>query len=300
VYKVVNRGLEQRTDDTDSTPVNVEDSQPGSLFVPEFTLVADDNGVQRIYHDVIVPEAQEAVFRRERLPLQNPVEIIGPVPPVSPADVEKEEALYGVAIWTGIDPETDCFTILMSGFSNGYKAVKGPVTFDKLKELAASGELRETDTVWADLSNWRLENEEIHACDLATAGNLKQLSEAEWDQLADWRLASEIGGLFSAADEPPPNAAEFSWYYSVTSDRYGQTLPPVWRRTIVQKYWRPGDRFDLKETEVRARRDLKRREPKWIYRPDGGPVAAPPAPQTPPAEAAPPAAAPAANGNNPE
>ena len=39
--------------------------------------------------------------------------------------------------------------------------------------------------------------------------------------------------------------------------------PLTLRRTIVQEYWRPGDRFDQSEQEFR-----RRGEPRWIYRVD--------------------------------
>ena len=39
--------------------------------------------------------------------------------------------------------------------------------------------------------------------------------------------------------------------------------PLTLRRTIVQQYWRPGDRFDQSEREIR-----KVNDPLWIYRPD--------------------------------
>ena len=76
--------------------------------------------------------------------------------------------IYGVAMWRGINPKTDYFTVFMSGFSNGYRVAKGP--------------------------------------------NGGQLIE---------------------------------------------------RRTIVQEFWRPGDRFDQAEIEMRFKGD-----PKWVYRAD--------------------------------
>jgi hypothetical protein len=35
----------------------------------------------------------------------------------------------------------------------------------------------------------------------------------------------------------------------------------VVRKTLMQKYWRPGDRFDEREKEIRQDGD-----PQWIYR----------------------------------
>ena len=48
------------------------------------------------------------------------------VPPETAADAKSENAIYGVCVWTGVDPNTDYFTILFYGLSNGYKKVEGP------------------------------------------------------------------------------------------------------------------------------------------------------------------------------
>ncbi len=168
VYKAVNRDLERPPDDSNTTPKNDEDEPPESYFIPEFTLVTNDNASQKFYDDVLIPEAQAAIIIRERLRLKNSVEVIGLIPPVTPRDAKDENAIYGVAMWRGIDPETDYFTVFMTGFSNGYQRKKGPD---------------------------------------------------------------------------------------------GQTQ--ILRRTIVQEYWRPGDRFFQNEKEIR-----QKGEPKWIYRPD--------------------------------
>lgn len=169
VYKAVNRLQASNEGDADVTPVNVQDPPPSEpLFVPEFTLVSDDNGVQEIYHDAILPEAQAAIEQRERRKLLNSVEIVQPLPTATPAGAVEESALYGVAMFRGIDQDSDFFTLYMGGFSNGYKLVTGP------------------------------------------DGN-----------------------------------------------------PLFLRKTIVQEYWRPGDRFDLDEREIRQKGN-----PRWIYRAD--------------------------------
>ena len=60
----------------------------------------------------------------------------------------------------------------------------------------------------------------------------------------------------------------------------------LWRKTLVQRYWRPGDAIDQDETEffLKGPND-EVFEPRWIYRPEGPPVrakSAPPAKNTAP------------------
>jgi hypothetical protein len=127
VYRVVNRPLD-RPDRTQIDPANALDPAPRErpLFVPEFALVTDDNGVQEIYEDVLVPEAQAAIIRRERMPLKNSVEIAGQIPEVTPADAQIPNAVYGVVMWRNIDPRVDFFAVYLTGFSSGYRTAEGP------------------------------------------------------------------------------------------------------------------------------------------------------------------------------
>lgn len=127
VYRIVNRPL-ARPDRSQIDPANPLDPPPREkpLFIPEFTLVSDDNGVQQVYEDVLIPEAQAAIIRRERMPLKNSVQIVGPIPDVTPDDAPAPDALYGVAMWRKLDPRVDFFSIFFSGLSSGYRTVKGP------------------------------------------------------------------------------------------------------------------------------------------------------------------------------
>lgn len=130
VYKAVNRPLDRRQPKLDTVPRNIQDTPPKPLFVPEFTLVGTDGGERKIYPDVIIPAAQADILKREaRYPrqprLRNSIELIGEVPPATPETAKKENAVYGVAMWRGVDPETDFFTVYMSGFSNGYRKAGG-------------------------------------------------------------------------------------------------------------------------------------------------------------------------------
>jgi hypothetical protein len=142
------------------------DPQTQPVFVPEITFVTEDEGKMQIYPDQVLPEAQAAINRRERHNYKNSVEIVGPLPKVSPDNAKALTSLDGVAMWTGIDPDTDFFSVYLTGFSNGYKTEKGP--------------------------------------------NGKDI---------------------------------------------------VLRRTLQQKFWRPSDRFDQDESEIRFKED-----PNWMYR----------------------------------
>lgn len=174
-YKAVNRPLGNKADEQNINPVNDYDPPPGKpMFVPEFTLVTDDDGKQEVYHDTVIPEAQAAILKREqRRPgaprLRNSVEVVQALPAATNADDAPGQTIWGVAMFRGVDPDADNFSVFMSGFSNGYKLAKLPGTDEEL----------------------------------------------------------------------------------------------VLRRTIRQDYWRPGDRFDQQETEIRAKGD-----PVWEYRPD--------------------------------
>jgi hypothetical protein len=131
-YKAVNRPQTQQRDESDTTPLNDEDPPPSPpLFVPEFILMTEEKTGNKIYRDVVVPEAHAAILKREKRTARDPrfknsVEVVGPIPaPASPGS-EEEEAIFGVAMWRGIDLRTDNFTVFMNGFSNGYKVANGP------------------------------------------------------------------------------------------------------------------------------------------------------------------------------
>ncbi|MBA3314766.1 MAG: hypothetical protein M3552_08185 [Planctomycetota bacterium] len=130
VYRAVNKSLKSPAQNTGTLPVNNYDPAPGpSLLIPEFTLVTDDAGRQQVYPDVVIPEAEAAIARREMRGadrdnvLKNTVEV---VQPVRPTDDKAAAPIYGMAMWRGIDPETDSFKVYAGGFSNGYREAKGP------------------------------------------------------------------------------------------------------------------------------------------------------------------------------
>ena len=130
VYKAVNRPLDRRVDQSDTKPKNTEDKIPPILFVPEFTLVTTDGDRRKIYPDTIIPQALADIVKREskphrKLTLKDSVGNVGPVPAVTAETAATENAVFGVAMWRGIDPETDFFTVYIGGFSNAFKTVGG-------------------------------------------------------------------------------------------------------------------------------------------------------------------------------
>jgi len=253
IYEAVNREIERNAEDPRTTPANAFDAPLGpELFVPEITFVIEDevtellsSNYKRVLRDEVIPEAQKRIEGRERMTLRNSVQAVGPVPPTVAKDDPKPATYYGVALFRNVDPKMDFFRLVFSGFSNGYKLVKGPVSYDELTSLAADGSLKVSDQVW------------------------------NGDLAKDWRAAAEVGDLFNAGKVPPANADASDWYYSVSPDR-GDATARVWRKTLVVHYWRPGDEFDQNEREVR-----RKGEPRWIYVPDDAPaIPADPAPDS--------------------
>lgn len=126
VYKAINRPVERRLADDDTTPENTYDPQPKQWFIPEFTLLTEDNTGTKAYPEMVIPEAQAVIAAREKLPVKNSVQIVQQVPKAAAKGSKDETVLYGVATWKGIDQRTDRFKIFLSGFSNGYQCGKGP------------------------------------------------------------------------------------------------------------------------------------------------------------------------------
>ncbi|MCA8984310.1 MAG: hypothetical protein R3C12_03335 [Planctomycetaceae bacterium] len=125
-YRAVNRPIEVPS--TRSTePVNQLDREPGPpVFIPELTLIGMDAEEPAVFVDQIIPEVQAAINLKERRKFKNSVTIAGPIPAPSTDAPGEENALYGLAIFRGVDPAIDHFMLYLSGFSNGYKVGQGP------------------------------------------------------------------------------------------------------------------------------------------------------------------------------
>lgn len=90
-------------------------------LVPEFTFAAESRRGPEVYADQVIPAAQATIDKRERHDYKNSVEILAPLPKITPDRSKVWKSLDGVATWTGIDPDVVFFTVYMTGFSNGYK-----------------------------------------------------------------------------------------------------------------------------------------------------------------------------------
>jgi hypothetical protein len=124
-YRAVHRKSVERTDP--EAPENQFD-EPVSppLFIPEFTLVVTDNDRHEEYTDQVIPEALAAINKREKGNYKSSVGVVGPLPEANDPGAGYDHAIQGVAMWKGIDPDADRYTVYMTGFSNGYRKFDGP------------------------------------------------------------------------------------------------------------------------------------------------------------------------------
>ena len=127
VYRAFNRKLELPPD-SESAPVNELDQEIFNppLFVPEFTLVTTDTKEPKYYRDEVIPEALAAINKREQGRYRSSIDIVGPIPPAGELGDPKREGLVGIAMWRGIDPDADRYTVYLSGFSNAIRVSDGP------------------------------------------------------------------------------------------------------------------------------------------------------------------------------
>lgn len=94
------------------------------MFVPQFTLVTDTG---KRYEDTVLPQAVKQVQNREDPSIQNlygAVDIMGMVPVSNKQGIE--DAVFGVALWEGVDPKADKLTIFIRGLSDGYRPDPSP------------------------------------------------------------------------------------------------------------------------------------------------------------------------------
>ncbi len=94
------------------------------MFVPQFSLVTDTG---KRYEDSVLPQAVKVIQNREDPSIQNlygAVDIMGMIPPSNKQGVE--DAVFGVAVWDGIDARADKLTIFVKGLSDGYREDPSP------------------------------------------------------------------------------------------------------------------------------------------------------------------------------
>jgi hypothetical protein len=94
------------------------------LFVPQFTLVTDTG---KRYEDTVLPQAVKQIQNREDPAIQNlygAVDIMGMIPPSTKQGID--DAVFGVAVWEGVDPRADRLTIFVKGLSDGQRPDPSP------------------------------------------------------------------------------------------------------------------------------------------------------------------------------
>ena len=125
-YRATNRKILNREPDPNSPQNKLDPVQLPPHFIPKFSLVGKDIDKMVIYEDQIVPEAQELIVKAERKPYANSVEVVQAVPAITAEKPTKDNSIYGVAIFRGVDMNIDKFKIYLEGFSNGYEITDGP------------------------------------------------------------------------------------------------------------------------------------------------------------------------------
>jgi hypothetical protein len=89
------------------------------MFVPQFTLITDTG---KRYEDTVLPQAVKKIKHREDSTIENlygAVDIMGIVPPSTKQGID--DAVFGVAVWEGVDPKADKLQIFIIGLSNGQR-----------------------------------------------------------------------------------------------------------------------------------------------------------------------------------
>ena len=125
VYRGFHHKLEQKG--IDNAPVNDLDPPVApQQFIPEMTLVVTDNDRHDIFQDQVIPEALIAINKREKGNYKSAVSVVGPIPEATVPGSPETVAIEGVAMWRGIDPEADRYTVFMTGFSNCVRKIDGP------------------------------------------------------------------------------------------------------------------------------------------------------------------------------
>jgi hypothetical protein len=100
-------------------------------FIPDFELVTHDRNT--VHHDQILPAVQEAIRQIEDptdfLKMKNSVTMASEPIPVSQRKDALPRPVTGVAIWDDVDPESNRYSIFVSGLSNGW-SITDPIAPD--------------------------------------------------------------------------------------------------------------------------------------------------------------------------
>lgn len=94
------------------------------MFVPQFTLITDTG---KRYEDAVLPQAVKKIKHREDSSIENlygAVDIMGVIPPSIKQGID--DAVFGVAVWEGVDPHADKLQVFIKGLSNGQREDPSP------------------------------------------------------------------------------------------------------------------------------------------------------------------------------
>ncbi len=120
-YRATNR-IVARPEESAPIPQNVIDPIPGpDKFVPQFTMVLNDSDAAQTHQDVIEPTVLAAIRKLEGRSFLSSVQAVQDLPAATSDPADDENSIYGVAIFRDVDPDTDRYTVFLSGFSNGYQ-----------------------------------------------------------------------------------------------------------------------------------------------------------------------------------
>ena len=126
VYRVFNRPIRSAGIAASVDPVNELDTPyTRPQFEPELTMVTYENPNDQIPDQTIVGEiVPEAINklrrieeRRSGIKLNGAIQAMRPLPEAS----DDAQPIYGVAIFRGVDPDTDFFKVVLRGFTNAYE-----------------------------------------------------------------------------------------------------------------------------------------------------------------------------------
>lgn len=126
VYRVFNRPIRAAEVTGSVDPVNTLDTPyTRPLFQPQVTLITYDSPADQIplqtIRSAVSPQAVQQLRRIEQrfqgVTINGPVATIQPLP--EPA--EDVKPLYAIAMFRGVDPETDFFKVIFRGLTNAYE-----------------------------------------------------------------------------------------------------------------------------------------------------------------------------------
>ncbi len=128
VYSVRNTGqvLKPVVDADGVVGTKLAQGGPPLRFIPSFVLESHDldavgQPVEKAYLDRLIPSAFAAIQAREAhgRTLLNSAEMAEQVLP--PSDGRQDNGVWGVAMWTDVDPRIDFFSVYVGGLTNAYR-----------------------------------------------------------------------------------------------------------------------------------------------------------------------------------